>query len=125
MLCSGPNVVLYTINGSLILDQNVCMEPDDFVHACAFYEGTASEWLENSLIFTGHRRGRVNVWRKIIRNGKWTLELLRRLDHIDPRSESGQNYDAGISCVTPLPHCVYTGDDDGRVYEWNLAQRDR
>ncbi|CRK21954.1 hypothetical protein BN1708_003535 [Verticillium longisporum] len=125
MLCSGPNVVLYTINGSLILDQNVCMEPDDFVHACAFYEGTASEWLENSLIFTGHRRGRVNVWRKIIRNGKWTLELLRRLDHIDPRSESGQNYDAGISCVTPLPHCVYTGDDDGRVYEWNLVQRDR
>ncbi|KAF9879515.1 beige beach domain-containing protein [Colletotrichum karsti] len=126
MLGSGPNVVLYTINGTVILDQNVCTEPDDYIHACAFYEGAGNEWLENCLVFTGHKRGRVNVWKKTVaKNGKWVLELLRRLDHVDPRSEVGANYEAGITCITPMPQCVYTGDDDGRVYEWNLVQRDR
>ncbi|KAJ0162419.1 Beige -like protein 1 [Colletotrichum tanaceti] len=125
MLGSGPNVILYTINGTVILDQNVCAEPDDYVHSCAFYEGAGNEWLENYLVFTGHKRGRVNVWKKCVKNGKWVLELLRRLDHVDPRSEVGANYDAGVTCITPMPQCVYTGDDDGRVYEWNLVQRDR
>ncbi|KAJ3939453.1 beige protein-like 1 [Colletotrichum fioriniae] len=125
MLGSGPNVILYTINGTVLIDQNVCAEPDDYVHSCAFYESAGDEWVENCLIFTGHKRGRVNVWKKCVKNGKWVLELLRRLDHTDPRSEVGANYDAGITCITPMPQCVYTGDDDGRVYEWNLVQRDR
>jgi beige protein homolog 1 len=115
MLCSGPNVVLYTINGTLILDQNVCAEQDDYIQACAFYEGAGNEWLENYLVFTGHRRGRVNVWRKVVMNGRWVLEFMRRLDHVDPKSESGANVEAGITCITPMPQCVYTGDDDGRV----------
>ncbi|EPE05252.1 beige beach domain-containing protein [Ophiostoma piceae UAMH 11346] len=131
MLCSGPNVVLYTLNGDLLLDQNVCNDgggPEDYVHSCAFYEGAGNEWLENCLVFTGHRRGRVNIWRKTVnrgRRGRWMLELVRRLDHVDPKSEVGANVDAAITCITPMPQLVYTGDDDGRVYEWNLIQRDR
>lgn len=125
MLCCGPNVVLYGINGALILDQNVCAEVDDFVHSCAFYEGADNEWLENNLIFTGHRRGRVNIWKKITKNGKWALELLRRLDHVDARSEGGMNYEAGITCVTPMPQSVYTGDEDGRVVSCFLAESER
>ncbi|KAK0655900.1 hypothetical protein B0T16DRAFT_21821 [Cercophora newfieldiana] len=126
MLCSGPNVLLYTLNGDLMLDQNVCGAEghDDFVHSCAFYEGSGNEWLENSLVFTGHKRGRVNVWRKTVgRNGRWILEFLRRLDHANPKSETGANVDAAITCISPMPQLVYTGDDDGRVYEWNLVQR--
>ncbi|KAK3935610.1 beige protein 1 [Diplogelasinospora grovesii] len=121
MLCSGPNVLLYTLNGDLILDQNVCgiaEGHDDYVHSCAFYEGAGNEWLENLLVFTGHKRGRVNVWRKTVgKNGRWILEFLRRLDHVDPRkiSESGANIEAAITCITPMPQLVYTGDEDGRV----------
>jgi len=118
MLCSGPNVLLYTLNGDLILDQNVCGAEgqDDFVHSCAFYEGSGNEWLENSLIFTGHKRGRVNVWRKTVgKNGRWILEFQRRLDHANPKSEGGANVDAPITCIMPMPQLVYTGDDDGRV----------
>lgn len=115
LLGSGPNILLYTLNGTLILDQNVCLEPDDYVHSCAFYEGAGNEWLENYLIFTGHRKGRVNVWRKSVKGGKWTLELLRKLDHVDYKSEKGENTEAGITCITPMPTCLYTGDDDGRV----------
>ncbi len=40
---------------------------------------------------------------------------MRRLDHTDPKSESGANVDAAITCITPMPQLVYTGDDDGRV----------
>ncbi|KLU83123.1 beige/BEACH domain-containing protein [Magnaporthiopsis poae ATCC 64411] len=102
------------------------------------------EWLENQVIFTGHRRGRVNVWRKVVAaaattnthtpgrrgngaggGGVWELEFLRRLDHVDPKSETGANVDAAITCITPMPQAVYTGDEDGRVYEWNLIQRER
>ncbi|KAI0476465.1 hypothetical protein GGR56DRAFT_666056 [Xylariaceae sp. FL0804] len=113
MLCSGPNVTLYTLNGELLLDQNVCTENDDFVHSCAFYEGSGNEWLESYLVFTGHRRGRVNIWRRAVKNGKWLLEL------------TGTNTEAAITCITPMPQLVYTGDDDGRVYEWNLIPRER
>ncbi|KAI1261691.1 beige/BEACH domain-containing protein [Xylariaceae sp. FL1019] len=125
LLCSGSNVVLYTINGDLLLDQNVCLEQDDFVHSCAFYEGSGNEWLENHLVFTGHKRGRVNIWKRGVKNGKWVLELVRRLDHADARSETGANTEAAITCITPMPSLVYTGDDDGRVYEWNLIHRER
>ncbi|KAK8075025.1 hypothetical protein PG997_009688, partial [Apiospora hydei] len=125
MLCSGPNVALYTVNGELLLDQNVCEEHDDFVQSCAFYEGSGSEWLESFLVFTGHKRGRVKIWQRTVKNGKWTLELIRRLDHADARSESRANTEAAITCITPMPQLVYTGDDDGRVYEWNLIHREK
>lgn len=115
LLCSGPNVLLYTLNGTLLLDQNLCFEQDDYIHSCAFYEGAGNEWLESYLVFTGHKRGRVNVWRRTITGGRWTLELLRRLDHVDYKSEKGANTEAGMTCITPMPTCVYTGDDDGRV----------
>ncbi|KAK4124883.1 beach-domain-containing protein [Parathielavia appendiculata] len=140
LICSGQNVVLYTLNGELILEQNVCVPNqhhssfggpnNDFVHACAFYEGSAggSEWIENQLVFTGHRRGMVNVWRKTVARsggGGWTLEFVRRLDHVDVKSEVGANVEAAITCVAPLAGLVYTGDEDGRVWEWNLVQRER
>lgn len=148
MLCCGQNVLLYTLNGELILDQNVCTAStvtaaaasssseaqggggggglDDFVHSCAFYEGSAggagNEWLENQLVFTGHKRGVVNVWRKAAdgRSGKWVLEWLRRLDHVNPKSETGANVEAAITCVAPMAALVYTGDDDGRVVSSSL-----
>lgn len=119
MLCSGPNVLLFTLNGELLLEQNVCggEGQDDYVHACAFYEGQGSEWLENFLVFTCHRRGRVNIWRRAVKRGEggWCLELIRRLDHVDMKSENGLPVDAPITCVTPMAGMVYTGDEEGRV----------
>lgn len=164
MLCSGQNVLLYTLNGEPILDQNVCanhghdtyrdeheddddgdhddeddhhenhqeattaaIAAEDFVHACAFYEGSqqgaGNEWLENQLVFTGHRRGVVNVWRKTVgqRSGRWVLEFVRRLDHVNMKSETGANVEASITCIAPLAGLVYTGDDDGRVVSFDYS----
>lgn len=115
LLCSGPNVLLYSLNGALICDVNVCVDPDDYVHCCAFYEGAANEWLEDQLVFTGHRKGRVNVWRKGLVGARWTLEFLRSLDHVDHKGNKPGNTDASITCISPMPTCVYTGDDTGRV----------
>ena len=52
---------LFTLNGEAILDQIVCREADDAIASCAFYEGSGNEFLERDLIFTGHKRGIVNV----------------------------------------------------------------
>ncbi|KAK4162447.1 beige protein 1 [Cladorrhinum sp. PSN259] len=126
MLCSGQHVLLYTLNGELILDQNVCGVDgqDDFIYSCAFYEGSGSEWLENQLVFTGHKRGRVNVWRKTVGPaGKWVLEFMRRLDHVNPKSENGANVEAAITCIAPMPTLIYTGDDDGRVVSFFHQRR--
>jgi len=130
MLCRGQKVALYTLNGELILDQNVCTDHDDWISSCAFYEGTGNEWLENSLVFTGQRKGVVNCWKKVVgRDGKWRLELVKRLDHVDGKRKveerGGGNYEASISCITPLAQVVYTGDEDGRVFEWTLVQKER
>lgn len=123
MLCRGQKVALYTLNGELILDQNVCSDHDDWISSCAFYEGTGNEWLENTLVFTGQRRGVVNVWKKVVGPGKegWKLELVKRLDHVDSRRRGGddeRNTEAAITCITPMPQCVYTGDEDGRVVRY-------
>jgi hypothetical protein len=52
---------MYTLNGSFLLSQNLCDDADDYIASCAFYEGTGNEWLEREIVFTGHRRGIVNV----------------------------------------------------------------
>lgn len=61
MLCRGHNLSLSTLNGDFILDQNVCLEGEEAIISCAFYEGLGNEYLERDLIFTGHKRGVVNV----------------------------------------------------------------
>jgi hypothetical protein len=128
MLCRGQKVALYTLNGEMILEQNVCTDHNDWIHSCAFYEGTGNEWLESTLLFTGHRRGVVHCWKKVVRKGNekgWELDLVKRMDHVDTSRKkdpsglgSGNpevNIDAAITCVAPMPQVVYTGDEDGRV----------
>ncbi len=61
MLCRGSEISIWTLNGDLILEQNVYVEGDDTISSCAFYEGSGNEYLERELIFTGHRKGVVNV----------------------------------------------------------------
>ena len=61
MLCRASEVSLWTLNGDILLVQNIYVEGDDTISSCAFYEGNGAEFLERELIFTGHRRGVVNV----------------------------------------------------------------
>ncbi|KAI9774489.1 MAG: hypothetical protein M1835_006031, partial [Candelina submexicana] len=120
MLCRGQRVALFTLNGQLLLDQSVCESTDDYIFSCAFYEGTGNEWLERDLVFTGHKRGLVNIWNKTIINGEFKLKLVKRLHHVDhgaaAAAQEGMNYAAApVTCILPLPTVVYTGDEDGRV----------
>lgn len=61
MLCRGPEISLWTLNGDPMLEQNIYVEGDDSISSCAFYEGSGNEYLERNLIFTGHKKGVVNV----------------------------------------------------------------
>ena len=61
MLCRGPEVALFTLNGDLLLEQHICVEGEDSMTSCSFYEGSGNEYLERDLILTGHRHGVVDV----------------------------------------------------------------
>ncbi|KAI5843402.1 hypothetical protein DFP73DRAFT_80685 [Morchella snyderi] len=120
-LCKNPDVSIYSLNGDHILTQSICDGPDDQILSCAFYEGLGNEWLERELLFTGHRRGIVN---KSIRNGRFVLILVKTLHHVN-QFHSEIQVSAGITAILPMPQAVYSGDEQGRVYEWDcqLVQR--
>ncbi|KAF2139013.1 uncharacterized protein K452DRAFT_255050 [Aplosporella prunicola CBS 121167] len=126
LLCARSRLMLFTLNGRLLVNQEVCdtSDAEDVIHSCAFYEGVGNEWLERELIFTGHRKGVVNIWNKALTSsGEWRLDLVKRLNHIDSNREDGSNIPTAITYILPLAQTVYTGDDDGKVYEWDCVQR--
>jgi hypothetical protein len=125
MICRGQRVTLYTLNGEIILKQNVCDTGDShsWITSCAFYEGNGCEWLENQLVFTGHKGGVAKVWRKVVIGGKWRLELVKRLEHKDDRQ--GAISDGGGAAITAvLPHAggLYTADEDGKAVSWGIMK---
>ncbi|KAF2274057.1 beach-domain-containing protein [Westerdykella ornata] len=63
VLACGPRLIVTTLNGRLLMDQEVCLGDEDVdgITALAVYEGVGNEWCERELIFTGHRRGTVKV----------------------------------------------------------------
>ena len=111
-LSRGPAVTLYTLNGELLLEQHVCVEGDEAITCVAFYEGAGAEYVERTLLFTGHKRGAVNVWAMVVHGGNFALEHVKRMVHTDA---GGVLHGAAIMCMLPRAQTVYTGDDDGRV----------
>lgn len=126
VVCYGSWVSIYTLNGDLLVRQDTSdrgPSNEDTIHSVACYEGAGTEWLERDLLFTGHKRGTVKVWSLINKDGIWELEMIRVLNHVDASREGGGNVNAAITCILPLPTVLYTGDDDGRVVEWNCVSR--
>jgi hypothetical protein len=123
-LCRGSHVLLFTLNGHLLVEQKVSEAPDDQILCCAFYNGAANEWVERELLFTGHSHGVVNVWALTsLSDGAWHLQLVNRLNHVDMLREDGGNIGAGITALLPMANSVYTGDEDGKVWQWGVMQR--
>ncbi|KAL1596459.1 Beige protein-like 1 [Paraconiothyrium brasiliense] len=120
-LACGPRLIVTTLNGERLLDQDISDGEDDFegITALALYEGVGNEWCERELIFTGHRRGVVKIFHLIPEpsstNAPWALTLIKQLNHGDASREDGANHQAPITCILPMPHNVYTGDEEGRV----------
>lgn len=105
MLCCGADVLLYSLNGHLLVKQRVCDTADESIESCAFYEG-GSEWVEKLMLVTGHKRGIVKIWSLVtLADGAWHLQLLEHLDHEGP----------AITAILPCAKKVYTGDSAGRV----------
>ena len=63
VLACGHRLIVTTLNGAVLLDEDICDSEDDAegIAAVAVYEGVANEWCKRELIFTGHRRGVVKV----------------------------------------------------------------
>ncbi|KAF1915936.1 hypothetical protein BDU57DRAFT_515740 [Ampelomyces quisqualis] len=145
VLACGPRLIVTTLNGTILLDEDICDSEEDAegITAVAVYEGVGNEWCERELILTGHRRGVVKIFHltptppassarpvyppmAAVHSGKetepnWSINLVNVLNHGDPTTTS-----AGappITCILPMPACVYTGDEDGKVYEWDCVHR--
>lgn len=124
VLCQGAHVLLYTLNGHLLVKQKICESDQDDMACCSFYEAAGNEWVERELIFTGHPRGVANVWAlTTLSDGAWHLQLVRRLNHVDASREDGGNTSAAVTAILPMASAVYTGDENGRVWEWDCIQR--
>lgn len=54
----------------------------------------------------------------MIRGGAFALEHVKRMNHLDP---AGFNIGAAMTCVFPMAHTVYIGDEDGRVVSYLFA----
>ena len=124
VVCHGHQISMYTLNGSLILRQDSGDRSQEAILSCACYEGAGNEWLERDLVFTGHKWGQVRIWNKVVRRGKFELELIRQLNHADGSRDDGANVTAGISCILPMAQMVYTGDEDGRVVSFDGGRVD-
>ena len=60
------------------------------------------------------------IWNMAISDGAFVLEHVKRMHHLD---HAGYNIGTTITSILPMAQKVYTGDDDGRVYEWDCIQR--
>ena len=124
LVCQGAYLLLYNLNGHLLVEQKVCDSDNDRLHCCAFYEGAGNEWLDRELIFTGHAQGVANVWAlTTLVDGSWYLQLIRRMNHTDSTREDGGNSSAAIKAILPMSQAVYTGDEEGRVWQWDCVPR--
>nr|KAK5440875.1 Beige protein-like 1 [Exophiala xenobiotica] len=123
VLCHDHEISVYSLNGDRLLRQDSGDRLQESIISCACYQGAGNEWLERDLVFTGHKRGQVRIWSKVVRGGHFELELIRQLNHADSSRDDGANVNAGISCILPMPQVVYTGDEDGRVVSFFLSPR--
>ena len=123
VLCHGHEISMYTLNGDLLVRQDCGDRAQESIVSCACYEGAGNEWLERDLVFTGHKRGQVRIWSKVVRGGGFELELIRQLNHADSSRDDGANVNAGITCILAMPQVVYTGDEDGRVVSTSLSEQ--
>ncbi|KAJ8112184.1 hypothetical protein OPT61_g5395 [Boeremia exigua] len=139
-LAIGPRLVITTLNGTVLLDEDICDGADDTdgIVCLAVYEGVGNEWCERELIFTGHRRGIVKIFHltptpKTPFRGAdppstahtppgtaWSIDLVNVLAHGDPMIERTA---APITCILPLDRSVYTGDEDGKVVSTHMLAR--
>ncbi|EFQ90191.1 hypothetical protein PTT_13281 [Pyrenophora teres f. teres 0-1] len=118
ILGCGSRLIVTTLNGAILLDEDICDSEDDAdsITAVAVYEGVGNEWCERELVFTGHRRGIVKIFHITptpstmtsfsSTPSKWSATLINVLNHSDP---SYPTQAAPITCILPMPHNVMNG----------------
>ncbi|KAG5519106.1 hypothetical protein PMAC_002193 [Pneumocystis sp. 'macacae'] len=122
--CSGTIISIWTINGDLLLHQNIQFNENDMIFSCKFYEGINDEWIERDLIFTGHGSGIVQIWDLSWKteSGKLIRKLvnIRTLQHYNYIEKSLSMSEITALCPSGELRSLFTGDRLGNVYIWNL-----
>ncbi|TKX23413.1 beige/BEACH domain-containing protein [Elsinoe australis] len=122
LLAIGNVATLYTLNGHKLLEQRLC-DADDVIGCAAFYEGTGGggEWVRDTVLFTGHKRGVVRVWTLTnLSDGSWHLGLVKQLSCAEVGREGTA---AAVSCVKVGERGIWVGDEGGRVVGFGVSVR--
>ncbi|KAF2431524.1 beach-domain-containing protein [Tothia fuscella] len=122
LLAKGRKIKVFTLNGDVLVEKDVCDEGSeiDEVTSCAWYENVKEEWMERIVLVTGHRCGVIKVWHKVIgKSGCWNLRLIKRLEPVGPEGSG-----VPVTALLPVGPILYSGDDNGKVYEWSCSKHD-
>jgi WD40 repeat protein len=136
LLAAGPDLLLYTLNGHLLVRQRIADRATDSITAIAFYEGApdhTNAYLAREIIFSGHPGGVTNVWQlESLRDGEWRFVLVKRMAggmDVGRAIGSGGAQDglvmgkAAVTCILPAARAVYVGDEEGAIWDWECVQR--
>eukprot|EP01132_Coremiostelium_polycephalum_P005552 gene5552-6914_t len=58
--CSGTTIIIYSVNGDLLLSFKTSQIIYDQITSCIWSKGP--EWLGENVLITGHRDGKIRVW---------------------------------------------------------------
>ncbi|OZJ02277.1 hypothetical protein BZG36_05064 [Bifiguratus adelaidae] len=138
MTCSSNMLKIWTINGRLLVSKQVSLSQS--ITACHFYEPSSHIYMPEDLVFTGHPKGLVKIWRKTIgtanksADSAFVLELVHELQHTDRLHQDIEHAAIVKLLASSTQRVLYTGDTLGRVHVYalpdgtgnhNLSKEDR
>ncbi|KAI9672618.1 MAG: hypothetical protein M1831_000053 [Alyxoria varia] len=123
MLSCGEKAYLFTLNGHLLIEQTLHADRDGSITSCAFHESEGHAWVGCEVIFTGHKSGVINAWNVAISSdGQWECQHLRTLERPFQYQNDANKGSAAVHSVIAFDQRLYSGTEDGRVFEWSSAQ---
>lgn len=144
LMSVGNRVRIYTLNGRLLVDQDVCSATDDreTLLSCAFLEPVGISWMERDVILTGTNRDCVDVsqyvrsyaarrgnfanryclkvWELAIHaDGSWGLYHWRRIRGVSGSMQAREAGEGKVTYVRAIGSRLLVGHEDGRVVSSN------
>lgn len=117
----------------------ICTDETRGILACVFYDGVGQEWISKDLLFTAHKEGVVRVhfrirlietnrqiWSRYVRKSTkpgespWQLNLVHELHHELGIGKVVRVGDVTALLVSGAQRTLYTGTDQGYVWNWTL-----
>ncbi|KAJ2958896.1 hypothetical protein NQZ79_g5615 [Umbelopsis isabellina] len=116
---------IWSVNGDALLSINIHGDP---ILSAKFYEGPNNSWFSKDLIVTGHTKGKLKFWHKLVtskdksKEQNWTLHHIHTIQ-LEDRANSVYSY-ADVTSLQIAKRVLLAGDADGKVHSFVLPDCD-